>query len=167
MQLDRLSFTLLSLSSNGGPHGPEHRHLELLPRQRPKPLARLEEFGPETSVMPESSPNPAVSAVGVLSEAVPHLCTGSLAGKGLGIFGRLDILLMPRAVFGGPRTTCLAPDICLEGCRFSVPGIWTVPLRVTLLPTGYVGAFSGIGNQHADHLADGQAVVAGDTNCSG
>ena len=127
----------------------------------------LKEFRPDIAVIPESSSNPAVATAGLFSEAMPHLWTGSWPNKGLGIFSRPGASLEPRDVPDGPGSHSLAADVHLEGRTFSVLGIWAVPLKGTGLPTAYMGAFSEIMDRHADLLAAGQTIVAGDINCSG
>lgn len=129
--------------------------------------ALMQAFSPDIAVVPESSSTPSIAAPSLLADGVPHVWTGSLTAKGLGIFGRPGSSVVAREVIEGRGTHGLAVDVDLDGRQFSVLGVWTVPLHGTGHATPYMGALADILDRHADLLAAGKTVVAGDINCSG
>ncbi len=129
--------------------------------------ALMQAFSPDIAVVPESSSTPAIAAPSLLEDGFPHVWTGSWPGKGLGIYGRPGSSLVAREVIEGRGAHGLAVDVDLEGHKFGILGVWTVPLQGTGHSTPYMGALADILDRHADLLAAGATVVAGDINCSG
>lgn len=128
--------------------------------------ALMQAFDPDIAIVPESSSNPAMAAASLLADASPHVWTGAWPRKGLGIYGRVGSSLAARKVIEGPGSHALAVDADVRGQRFSILGVWTIPLQGARYPTPYMGALADILDRHADLLATGRTVVAGDINCS-
>lgn len=127
--------------------------------------ALMQAFDPDIAVVPESSSTPAIATASLLADASPHVWTGPWPNKGLGIYGRAGSSLSEREVIDGRGAHALAVDVDVRDQQFSILGVWTVPLQGTR-PTPYMGALADILDRHADLLATGRTVVAGDINCS-
>ena len=123
-------------------------------------------LNPAIAVVPESLSSPAIAQRSLLAFPVPHLWTGNIAAKGLGLFapgadsfevidpendssGALGIA--GRAFHGDRETTIL--------------GVWTIPGSKGGNP--YLEAAHGIVDRYAKVLASGSAICAGDFNVSG
>jgi hypothetical protein len=123
-------------------------------------------LAPDLAILPESHQRPAIAGESLFGNPVPHLWTGLLPSKGLGVLapGATSLEMLPpendragnhgiagRARHGSDETT--------------VVGVWTVPLASVGDP--YLAAAYGIVEKYATALASGNAIMAGDFNVSG
>lgn len=126
-------------------------------------------LAPDLAVVPESHQTPAVALDSLFEKPVPHLWTGTIPGKGLGIFAPGAVSLervTPDKESPGAHSVAGRALHALHGkVETIVIGVWTVPHVTKGDP--YLAAASSIAERYATILATGHAILAGDFNISG